>query len=31
MRSNTQDQTEDTFHKVMGKLSEATRKLSKNL
>jgi len=31
MRSSTQDRTEDTFHKVMGKLGEATRKLSENV
>jgi uncharacterized protein YjbJ (UPF0337 family) len=31
MRSSTQDKTEDTFRKVMGKLREATRKLSENL
>jgi len=31
MRSNMQDQTEDTFHKILGKLGEVTRKLSENM
>jgi hypothetical protein len=31
MRSSTQDRTEDTFRKVMGKLGEVTRKLSENM